>query len=64
MAARLLDEAVDLAKAEAGALPDVLGGEERLEGARQDLAAHAGAGVGDADHDVLAGHDLGLQRAA
>ena len=34
VAARLLDEAVDHAQPEAGALADVLGGEERLEGAR------------------------------
>ena len=35
MPARLLDEAVDLAQAEARALADFLGGEERLERARR-----------------------------
>ena len=34
VAARLLDEAIDLAQAEAGALAGLLGREERLEGAR------------------------------
>src|SRR6476660_6403325 len=55
VATRLLDEAVDLAEAEAGALADILGGVERLESARLDLARHATAGIGDRYHHVLAG---------
>ena len=39
-------EAVDLAQAEARALADLLGGEERLEHARQRLGRDAAAGVG------------------
>ena len=39
VAARLLHEAVDLRQPEAGALADVLGREERLEGAGEDVAA-------------------------
>ena len=38
---RLLDEAVDLAEPEAGALADGLGGEERIEGPRDHLRRHA-----------------------
>ena len=44
-AAGLLDEAIDHAQAEAGALAHLLGGEERLEGAAGDLGRHAGAGI-------------------
>ncbi len=60
VAARLLDEAVDLGQAKPGAVADLLGREERLEGARDRLPAHADAAVGDCGHDILAGHDLGL----
>ena len=45
MAAGLAAEAVDLAQAEAGALADVLGGEERIERARARLRVHADAGI-------------------
>ena len=41
-------------EAEAGALADVLGREERLERARDDLRRHARSGVGDLDHDPVA----------
>ena len=54
MAARLLEEAEDLAEAEAGALADLLGGEEGIDGLDLDLLAHAAAGVGDGDEDELA----------
>ena len=53
--ARLLDEAVDHAEAEAGALADLLGREERLEGAVDDLGRHAGRPIGDEQGNVVAG---------
>jgi hypothetical protein len=53
--ARLAREARDLGKAEAGTLPRLLGGEERLARSRRDLGRHAGAGVGNRDHDVRTG---------
>ena len=37
-------------------LPLLLGGEERLEDAAQHLRRHAGAGVGDLDHGIVARH--------
>ena len=40
-AARLARHAIDHRQAKAGALADLLGGEEGLEGARRDLVAHA-----------------------
>src|SRR4051812_15830203 len=45
VAARLLDEAVDLREAEPGALADPLGREERLERAVDDALRHTGSGV-------------------
>ena len=54
-AAGLAGEAVDLRQAEAGALPDLLGGEEWLEDAADDLGRDAGAAVGDAQGDEVAG---------
>ncbi len=60
VAARLLDEAIDLAEAETGAAADILGGEERLEGARHRLLRHARARVTDGDIGVLAGNDLAV----
>src|SRR5690348_7385070 len=53
MSARLLDEAVHLAEAKAGALSNVLRGVEWLEGVRLDLARHARAGVADRHDDIL-----------
>ena len=53
-AAGLMGEAVDLAQAQAGALADVLGGEERLEHPRQHVGRNARTGVGDADGDEVA----------
>ncbi|MFO1058041.1 MAG: hypothetical protein U1E53_13860 [Dongiaceae bacterium] len=63
-------EAVDLGQAQPGAAADLLGGEERLEGAALHLRRHALAGVGDDDlggrravrHDAPRGRDA--QRAA
>ena len=51
----MLDDAVDGGEAEAGALSDFLGGEERLENVRERLRGHAGAGVGHGEHDVATG---------
>ena len=55
MAVRLPRKSIDHRKPKSGALPDRLGGKERIEGARRHLRAHAGAGVGDADADIIAG---------
>jgi hypothetical protein len=41
-------------------LPDRFGGEERLERLGEHVRAHPGAGVGDADADVLAGRHFAL----
>src|SRR5947208_3070938 len=46
-AARVGDDAVDQRQAEAGALADFLGGEERLEDARDGRLVHAAAAIGD-----------------
>ena len=54
-AAGLLDEAEHLAETQAGALPDILGGEEGLEGPGPDLRRHAGSGVADRDRHILPG---------
>ena len=47
----LLDDAVNRGEAEAGAFAEFLGGEKRLENARDIFRrnAHAGVGVGEAD---------------
>ena len=60
VAARLLDEAVDHAEAEARPGADRLGGEERLEGLAPHLFRHARPGVGDGDQHIAAGADLGV----
>ena len=52
VAARLLDEAVHHAQPQAGALADILGGEERLEHFFQNVRRHAAAGVAHRDHHV------------
>ena len=52
MAARLFDEAIDLAKAEPRARSRVLGREERLERLGDDIRRHTRAGIGDG-YDVL-----------
>ena len=41
VSAGLLDEAVDLAQSESGALTGRLGGEERVDGARDHVRRHA-----------------------
>ena len=55
VAVALGDDAVHRREAEAGALARLLGGEERLEGARPRRLVHAAAGVGDLEHEVVAG---------
>ena len=55
--AGLAAKSVDLAEAEAGALADVLGGEERIERARQRFRVHADARVHDRDRHIFAGLD-------
>src|SRR6266851_1928564 len=47
-------KSVDHRKPEPGALPDRLGGEERIEGACRYLRTHAHAGVADSDADIIA----------
>ena len=59
-AAELLHHAQHLGEAEAGALADLLGGEERVEDAGTHVVGDAGAGVADGEADVVAG--LGLLR--
>ena len=56
----LAGEAVDHRQPQPRALPQGLGGEERLEGLGHGVGAHSRAGVGDADADVLAGAHLAL----
>ncbi len=53
----LLDDAVDRGQPEAGALADVLGGEERLEEVGQRLLVHAAAVVAHGQQHVLAGDE-------
>ena len=60
MPARLPDEAVDLAQAKAGALADLLGGEERLEHPLHRLLVHPVAAVGDGDGHVMARLRVGV----
>ena len=52
VAVRLLDEAVDHAEAEAGALADFLGGEERLDDLVEQMRRDAAAGIADGDQHV------------
>ena len=59
VAAGLLGDAVAGREAEAGALVVRLRREERLEDARLDRLAHAGARVAHREHHVLAGHHVG-----
>src|SRR4051794_25798754 len=58
MAPELAHEAEYLAQAEPGAVPDILGGKERLEGARPHLGLHAGAGIAALDGDEAASPGL------
>src|SRR5258706_8742353 len=57
----LFDNAVNGGKAEAGALADVLGGEERLEDAGDVFLRDAAAGVGFADADEGADAGFGMK---
>src|SRR5262249_57329700 len=54
-APRLVGEAIDLAQAEAGALANLLGGEEWVEDLLDHLRRNADAGVAQRDLDVIAG---------
>jgi len=56
MAARLLDETIDHAQAEAGTLAELLGSEERLEHPVSDRRRNAGAVVAHRYHDVGTQH--------
>ena len=58
--ARLAHEAVDHRQAEARALADRLRREERVERLGDDIRAHAGAGIGHAEREVLAGIEVAL----
>ena len=53
LAVVVADQAPDDVEAQAGALPDRLGGEERIEDALADLGRDAGSVVDDADDDAL-----------
>src|SRR5258708_13571857 len=55
VAVRLPGKSIDHRKPQPGALPDRLGGEERIEGARRHLRTHADAGVADGDANISAG---------
>src|SRR5579883_82452 len=61
-AARLTREAIDLGQAKPRVLRRVARREERLEGARRDLARHAGTFIADRDGDILARHDIEAAR--
>jgi len=58
----LFGEAVHLAQAQSGAFSDLLGGEERIEHARQGLGRNAPPGVGHRDLGECAGQVLGPVR--
>ena len=60
MAARLLDEAEHHAEPEAGALADLLGGEEGIEHPLDQRCGDSGAGIAHRDHHIVAGHDLAV----
>src|SRR5689334_5172478 len=49
----LLDDPPGDVEPEAGALADLLGGEERLEGPGCDVVGHPGSGVRELDDDVV-----------
>src|ERR1700738_1809822 len=58
MALRLPGEAVDHREAKPGPLPERLGGEEWIEGARPHGRRHANTAVRDAQAHVRAGSDI------
>src|SRR3982750_1196674 len=53
LSTRLFGKAVNHRQAKTGALPDRLGGEERIKSAGDDIGRHAGAGVTDAEGNIL-----------
>src|SRR5436305_1025515 len=60
VAARLLDEAIDLAEAEARTFAYVLGGEKRVKSPRLHLGRHSDAVIGHGELNVLARHHFRL----
>src|SRR5947209_1992441 len=58
--AQLLGETEDLTEAEAGALAEALGREERLEHPLHRLRTHAGAGVDDPKRNMLTAQSVRL----
>ena len=63
-AAALLDNAIDVGKAQAGAFAGVLGGEKRLEQVGLHFGRHAAAGVRDAQKSVGAGRQMARGKGA
>lgn len=59
----MLDETINHREPKAGTLALRLGGEERLESLLDDIGGHARTGIGDREHDILTGHDLGMRPA-
>jgi hypothetical protein len=59
--AGLLDEPVDHAQPEAGALAHALGREEWIEDLVADGRRNAAAGIAHCDHDIVAGRSLGMR---
>src|SRR5260370_28681416 len=62
VSAALPDEAVDHAEAEPGSLAFRLRGEERAEGAGDDIRRHARPRIAKRDEDILPGAHLALTR--
>src|SRR6266446_6838046 len=62
VSAALPDEAVDHAEAEPGSLAFRLRGEERVEGAGDDIRRHARPRIAKRDEDILPGAHLGMSR--
>src|SRR3979490_2603364 len=56
----LLDEAVDHAQPEAGALAGPLGGEERVEHLVEDAGGNADAGIAPRDQGIVARFDVAV----
>ena len=60
--AGLTNKSMDHGEPKPGSLADRLGRKERIESLRNDVRRHAGASIGDAERDVLAGSKLPLLR--
>src|SRR5260370_15599763 len=56
----LFDEAIDLAQAKAGAMPRLLGREERVEGLFLHIPRHAGTGIAHGDLNILPNRNIGV----